>query len=97
MKHGDPHLHVRGESVFVDDLPAPAGALHAVVLGSPTAHGAITSLDVSAALKHHGVVAVLTAADIPGENQIGANRSGFVSEPVFQWHRRIDQGQSCTP
>ena len=72
MKHGDPHLHVRGESIFVDDLPAPAGTLHAVVLGSPTAHGTITGLDVSAALRHSGVVAVLTAADIPGENQIGA-------------------------
>ena len=72
MKHGDPHLHVRGESIFVDDLPAPAGTLHAVVLGSPTAHGTIASLDVSAALRHSGVIAVLTAADIPGENQIGA-------------------------
>ncbi len=72
MKHGDPQLHVRGESVFVDDLPAPHGALHAAVLGSPVAHGKITRVDVNAALAHDGVVAVLTARDIPGENQIGA-------------------------
>ena len=71
MKHGDPHLHVRGESTFVDDLTAPAGALFAAVLGSPVAHGAITTLDPAGALKHPGVVRVLTAADIPGENQIG--------------------------
>lgn len=72
MRHGDPHLHVRGESVFVDDLPVPAGCLHAAVLGSPVAHGAITRLDLSAALEQPGVVAVLTALDIPGENQVGA-------------------------
>jgi len=72
MKHGDPHLHVRGESVFVDDLPLPAGALHALVLGSPVAHGAIIRLDTDAASAAADVVCVLTAADIPGENQIGA-------------------------
>lgn len=72
MKHGDPRLHVRGESIFVDDLPEPAGCLHASVLGSPVAHGEITRLDIATALGQPGVVAVLTAADIPGENQIGA-------------------------
>ncbi len=72
MKHGDPHLHVRGESVFVDDLATTTGTLHAAVLGSPVAHGAITRLDPAPALQEPGVVAVLTADDIPGENQIGA-------------------------
>ncbi len=71
MKPDDRHLHVRGESVFVDDLPSPAGCLEAAVLGSPVAHGRITRLDGSAALALDGVVAVLTAADIPGENQTG--------------------------
>ena len=33
MKHGDARLHVRGEAIFVDDLPSPRGALHAAVLG----------------------------------------------------------------
>ena len=71
MRADDRHLHVRGESVFVDDLPAPAGCLEAAVLGSPVAHGRITRLDVAAALGAEGVAAVLTAADIPGQNQTG--------------------------
>ena len=72
MSHGDPHLHVRGEAVFVDDLELPAGTLHAAVLGSPIAHGSIERLEVGAASQEPGVVRVLTAEDIPGENQIGA-------------------------
>ena len=71
MKRDDRHLHVRGESVFVDDLPAPAGCLEAAVLGSPVACGRIVRLDPAPALAAEGVVAVLTAADIPGENQTG--------------------------
>ncbi|HPF69522.1 MAG TPA: molybdopterin-dependent oxidoreductase [Candidatus Krumholzibacteria bacterium] len=71
MKSDDRILHVRGESVFVDDLPAPAGCLEAAVLGSPVAHGRIVRLDVTQALAVEGVAAVLTAADIPGENQTG--------------------------
>jgi xanthine dehydrogenase large subunit len=71
MKADDRILHVRGESVFVDDIPSPAGCLEAAVLGSPAAHGRITRLDTAAALAVEGVAAVLTAADIPGENQTG--------------------------
>jgi len=72
MRTDDRHLHVRGESVFVDDIAAPAGCLQAVVVYSPVAHGRITKLDTSQAMAQDGVVAVLTAADIPGENQIGS-------------------------
>jgi xanthine dehydrogenase large subunit len=70
--HVDAEAHVRGRSRYVDDEPAPAGMLQAAVLGSPVAHGRILALDVTPALAVPGVVAVLTAADIPGENQIGA-------------------------
>ncbi len=71
MKHLDATLHTRGESQYVEDLPQPAGLLHAAVFGSPVAHGRIRALDVTPATDIVGVVAVLTAADIPGENQIG--------------------------
>jgi xanthine dehydrogenase large subunit len=56
----------------VDDLPEPAGTLHAAAVTSKIAHGRIQRLDVSRALQQPGVVAVLTARDIPGDNQIGA-------------------------
>ncbi len=71
MKHIDSIAHVRGESQYVSDLPRPEGMLYAAVFGSPVAHGRIRKLDISAAKALEGVVAVLTAADIPGDNQIG--------------------------
>jgi xanthine dehydrogenase large subunit len=70
-KHIDSHLHVRGESQYVDDVPPPPGMLHAAVFGSPVAHGTITRLAAGAARTAPGVVAVLTAADIPGVNRFG--------------------------
>ena len=71
MKHYDARLHVRGESLFADDLPQPEGTLHAAVFASPVAHGRLISLDRAEALVQPGVVRVVTAGDIPGENQIG--------------------------
>ncbi len=58
----DPAL-LRGEGAFVDDIPL-AGPLHAAFVRSPYARAKITSIDVSAARAHPGVVAVYTADDI---------------------------------
>lgn len=63
--------HARGESLFVGDLPDPPGLLHAAVLASPVPAGRIVRLDTSTAAGSEGVACILTAADIPGENQIG--------------------------
>lgn len=71
MKHIDAALHTRGESQYVDDSPPPAEMLHAAVFSSDIAHGKITSLEIDAALDLTGAVAIYTAEDIPGENQIG--------------------------
>ena len=67
----DTRAHVRGESPFIDDLPEPTGTLHAAVCTSPCAHGIIRNMDCVPALAVPGVIAVYTAADIPGENEIG--------------------------
>ena len=76
----DPVLHVRGESQFIDDRLAPAGTLHAAVCTSPIARGRLLAFDSAAAAAAPGVAAVLTALDIPGENQIG----GIIpDEPLF--------------
>lgn len=71
MKQNDIYFHARGESLFVDDMGAFFGVLHAAVLPSPVARGRITKLDMEAARRAPGVTAVFAAADIPGENQIG--------------------------
>ncbi len=71
MKHFDAKLHVKGKSIFTADIPEPAGTLHAAVFTSPCAHGNILSINTSVAADLPGVVRILTAKDIPGENQIG--------------------------
>lgn len=72
MKNIDSINHVRGKSIFVDDMVVNQGTLFGVVLGSPIAYGIIKKLDFDNALESDGVVKILTYKDIPGENQIGA-------------------------
>ena len=62
----DPRL-VTGTGAFVDDLRVP-GCLHAAFVRSPHAHARVRAIDVSAALKSPGVVAVATAADLGAAN-----------------------------
>jgi xanthine dehydrogenase large subunit len=71
MRSYDSIKHVRGESRFVDDLTAPEGTLFGYLFYSPIAHGKILQLDFTEAAKVNGVYAVVSAMDIPGDNQIG--------------------------
>ena len=71
MKHDDALLHVRGEAHYVRDIPVPWGTLYAAPVPSSSAHGTIRTIDAARAASVPGVRAVLTAADIPGQNQIG--------------------------
>ncbi len=80
MPHESAELHVSGDARYIDDLPLPADTLHAALGLSPVAHGRIRSLDLSAVRAAPGVVAVLTAADIPGENNYGPIRK---DDPIF--------------
>ena len=71
MKNYDIVRHIRGESQFVDDINPPEGLLYAAVCYSEKAHGEIISIDFREAEKVKGVKLILTAKDIPGQNQIG--------------------------
>jgi len=71
VKHLDTAAHTRGEAPFIADLDLPPGCLHAAVVESPVPHAHRLRLDASVAEQVPGVVRVLTAADIPGDNQIG--------------------------
>ncbi|MEO7922898.1 MAG: molybdopterin cofactor-binding domain-containing protein [Chitinophagaceae bacterium] len=71
MKNIDSYTHLRGESIYLDDIPLVNGTLYAAAFDSPLAHGKIRSLDTTEASAMAGVVRIFTAADIPGENQIG--------------------------
>ena len=54
---------ITGRGRYVDDL-APAHALQAVFVRSPHAHARIRRIDIAAALRAPGVVAVFTGADL---------------------------------
>ena len=70
--HESAHAQARGAAPYVDDIPESAGTLHAAPVLSPVAHGSLNGLDVAAALAVPGVVAVLTAQDIPGDPILAA-------------------------
>ena len=63
--------HVKGGSIYVDDIPAMEGLLVLKILDSPVAHGKIKQIDFADAEKTEGVVKIFSYKDIPGENQIG--------------------------
>ena len=73
LQHESAHLHVTGEARFTDDLPELQGTLYAAIIKSTVAHGELIGdgVDRTAILATHGVVAVFTAKDIPGENNCG--------------------------
>ncbi|KAL8183687.1 UNVERIFIED_CONTAM: hypothetical protein K2H54_048715 [Gekko kuhli] len=60
--------HATGEAVYTNDIGPIDGQLYMAVVTSTRAHAKILSIDTSEALEAPGVVAVVTAADIPGEN-----------------------------
>lgn len=70
LPHESAREHVRGTATFLDDMPPIRGELIVDFVGSPVAHGRITAIDIEAARKTDGNVAVLVAADVP-ENTFG--------------------------
>lgn len=78
--HDSATRHVSGSAVYIDDMKAPEGLLHAWVITSERAHAKITAIDLSAVAAAPGVVGVFTASDIPGANDAGPILSG---EPLL--------------
>ena len=70
LKHDSAHKHVSGEAIYIDDLPEPKDLLHLYVAMSSKAHARITSIDLTKVRAGKGVALVLSAADIPGHNDV---------------------------
>ena len=68
--HDSAALHVAGTARYADDEPEPAGILHLAFGQSEQASAAIVAIDLTAVRAAPGVVAVFTAADIPGANDV---------------------------
>ncbi|MGB1389536.1 MAG: xanthine dehydrogenase molybdopterin binding subunit [Paracoccaceae bacterium] len=93
LPHDSAPLHVTGAARYVDDTPLPAGALHLAFGVSTIAHGEITGLDLDPVRAMPGVVAVLTAADLPFANDVSPSAHDeplladgtvhYVGQPVF--------------
>ncbi|WP_405242236.1 xanthine dehydrogenase molybdopterin binding subunit [Lentisalinibacter salinarum] len=93
IPHDSGHLHVSGRALYTDDIPEPRGLLHVAVGMSARAHATIERLDLAAVVAAPGVEAVITAADIAGENNYGPvvaddpifaeNVVQYVGQPVF--------------
>jgi len=71
LRHDSAEGHVAGSALYVDDLPEAPGTLHLAFGLASDGHARLTGLDLDAVRAAPGVVAVLTAADIPGENNVG--------------------------
>ena len=80
MRHDSSPKHVAGSATFIDDIREPEGLLHIAVGGAPVASGQLLGADLDAVRAAPGVVAVLTAADIPGKNDVSAIA---VDDPMF--------------
>jgi xanthine dehydrogenase large subunit len=89
--HESARLHVTGEALYADDIPLPDGTLHAAIGISERAHARIRKLDLSEVRAAPGVVTVLTAADIPGDNNHGPVMH---DDPIFAENIAEYAGQS---
>jgi len=93
LPHDSGAKHVQGTAKYIDDIPEPVGTLHVAVGGAPVARGRIRRIDLADAQNFPGVIAVITAADIPAKNDISPatadepvfaeTRINFHSQPVF--------------
>ncbi len=70
LPHDAANLHVTGTAHYVDDIPTPAGTLHLAFGMAEIAKGTITAMNLDAVRSASGVVAVLTADDLPFANDV---------------------------
>lgn len=81
LSHESARLHVSGEAKYVDDLWQDLKHVaHLWPVCAPYAHARVQRVDAEPALAVPGVLAVFTAADVPGENDVGPARR---DEPLF--------------
>ncbi|WP_073250886.1 xanthine dehydrogenase molybdopterin binding subunit [Shimia gijangensis] len=91
LRHDSAIKHVSGRAEYTDDIPEPIGTLHAYLGVSNVAHATLNGIDLEAVRAAPGVVGVLTAADIPGHNDVSP--TGRNDEPVFPTEKIEFHGQ----
>src|ERR1700722_9101974 len=91
LPHDSARLHVQGAATYVDDIGEPVGTLHIAIGMANKASGRLKSLGLEAVRDAPGVVTVLTAADIPGKNDVAPV---FADEPLFAFDEILFHGQA---
>jgi xanthine dehydrogenase large subunit len=81
IAHDSAHKHVGGAAVYIDDIAEPVGLVHLCLGLAERAHARIVAMDLAAVRAAEGVLAVFTAEDIPGENDVSP--VGRHDDPVF--------------
>lgn len=76
VKHMSADKQTTGEALFLDDMPNATNGLYAALFTSAKAYAKIKSVDVSQARAYPGVVDIVMASDIPGENFVGEAKPG---------------------
>ena len=91
LPHDSAPLHVQGAATYIDDIGEPAGTLHIAIGMANKASGKLKSLGLEAVRGAPGVVAVLSAKDIPGKNDVAPV---FADEPLFVEQDVMFHGQA---
>jgi xanthine dehydrogenase molybdenum-binding subunit len=82
----DIHAKVTGSAKYAEDFKVD-GMLYARLLTSPIPHARIRGIDASRALRMEGVVAIMTADDVPPQaglsNPILTNEPAYVGDPIL--------------
>ena len=92
IAHDSAELHVAGTATYIDDILEPDGTVHVVPgFAKDGAVGKITALDLSLVLGSRGVLAVLTADDIPGINDCSpiAGDDPIFAKGEIQFHGQV--------
>ncbi|XP_072047248.1 xanthine dehydrogenase/oxidase-like [Amphiura filiformis] len=72
-----------GEAVYTDDMPKVEGELHVALVLTTRGRAKVLSVDTNEALAIEGVVAYVSAADVPGNNVTSDGEEVFVTEQVY--------------
>jgi len=90
--HDSGTKHVSGKANYIDDLPDLPGTLHGAIGWSKKAHAIIKKINLNEVVKSEGVIAVVTAKDIEGRNDVGpvydgdpifTNKAEYYGQPLF--------------
>ena len=93
LTHDSAKLHVSGKARYIDDIPCPPNTLYLAFGLSAVAKGQIDGMDLSGVLSSEGVLRVITAQDLPHENDsspaamdepfLADGQVHYIGQPIF--------------